>query len=273
MDLDTLYQVNRLVYLSLAHSHGRKSLVIRHQQELGNLIQRYQADAGFQQAVAQALKAMDLAILVLEDDGFRLSSLGAESLFSMTVTDYGKLLGRGDFRAADILCVHAAVATTFFPQEQDLELPVEDLGAVTQADIFEILRRFAKLCPEPDKNDRSESDENKVPRDDTDADRLHPQIITLAQRIREMPEDNPDIRQTGGAGGNSWRELIEQVMRHMSQTRYILAFEEHDGVVEYRPTPAYQAAVAEGMLYTFQAFRDIVSHGKEEAGTQEDDHV
>jgi hypothetical protein len=264
MDLDTLYQVNRLVYLSLAHSHGRKSLVIRHQQELGNLIQRYQADGGFQQAVAQALKAMDLTILALEDDGFRLSSLGAESLFSMTVTDYGKLLGRGEFRAADILCVHAAVATTFFPQEQDLELPVEDLGAVTQADIFEILRRFAKLCPEPD---------DDACTDDTDANRLHPQIITLAQRIREMPEDNPDIRQTSGAAGNSWRELIEQVMRHMRETRYILAFEEHDGVVEYRPTPTYQAAVREGMLYTFQAFRDIVNRGKEKTGTQEDDHV
>ncbi|WP_020590191.1 hypothetical protein [Desulfobacter curvatus] len=272
MDLDTLYQVNRLVYLSLAHSHGRKSLVIRHQQELGNLIQRYQADAGFQRAVAQALKAMDLSVLALEDDGFCLSSIGAESLFSMTVTDYGKLLGRGDFRAADILCVHAAVATAFFPQEQDLELPVEDLGAVTQADIFEILRRFAKLCPE-DKDGGSESHDNEACTDDTVADRLHPQIITLAQRIREMPEDNPDIRQTGGAAGNSWRELIEQVMRHMRETRYILAFEEHDGVVEYRPTAAYQAAVREGMLYTFQAFRDIVSRGKEEAGTQEDDHV
>ena len=268
MDLDTLYQVNRLVYLSLAHSHGRKSLVIRHQQELGNLIQRYQAEAGFQQAVAQALKAMDLGILALEDDGFRLSSLGAESLFSMTVTDYGKLLGRGDFRAADILCVHAAVATALFPQEQDLELPVEDLGAVTLADIFEILRRFAKLCPEPDEN------KDHVDAQDTDTDRLHPQIITLAQRIREMPEDNPDIRQAGGAGGNSWRELIEQVMRHMTETRYILAFEEHDGAVEYRPTPAYQAAVREGMLYTFQAFRDIVNQGNEKAEAREDDdHV
>jgi hypothetical protein len=273
MDLDTLYQVNRLVYLSLAHSHGRKSLVIRHQQELGNLIQRYQADGGFQQAVAQALKAMDLTILALEDDGFRLSSLGAESLFSMTVTDYGKLLGRGEFRAADILCVHAAVATAFFPQEQDLEVPVEDLGAVTLEDIFEILRRFAKLCPEPDQDGESQSHDMDACPDDTGADRLHPQIITLAQRIREMPEDNPDIRQTGGAAGNSWRELIEQVVRHMRETRYILAFEEHDGVVEYRPTPVYQAAVREGMLYTFQAFRDIVNRGKEKAGTQEDDHV
>ena len=64
-------------------------------------------------------------------------------------------------------------------------------------------------------------------------------------------------------------------MRHMTETRYILAFEEHDGAVEYRPTTAYQAAVREGMLYTFQAFRDIVNQGKGEAEAREegDDHV
>ena len=123
MDLDTLYQVNRLVYLSLAHSHGRKSLVIRNQQELGNLIQRYQADAGFQQAVAQALKAMDLTILALEDDGFRLSSLGAESLFSMTVTDYGKLLGRGiSGQRISFVCM-PPWPRPFFPRSRILSFP------------------------------------------------------------------------------------------------------------------------------------------------------
>ena len=138
MDLDTLYQVNRLVYLSLAHSQGKKALTARHQDEARELIQRFQADPDFQRAVEQALRAMDLQLLTLEDGGLRLSALGADGLFAMTVTDYSRLLGRGDLKAAEILCVHAAVATAFFPQERDLDLPVEDLGAATFEDIFEI---------------------------------------------------------------------------------------------------------------------------------------
>ena len=273
MDIDYLYQVNRLVYLSLAHSHGKKALIIRNQDEIRELIQKFQAEVDFQRAVEQALRAMDLQILTLEDEGLRLSSLGAESLFSMTVTDYSKLLGRGDLKAADILCVHAAVATALFPQERDLDLPVEDLGAVTFDDIFEVLRQFAGNCPDPDEDPYENSDEDA--KEETD-DRLHPQMITLAQRFREMPEDNPDIKQSGA--GNSWRELVDQVVRHMAAHRYLLAFEEGDGAVEYRPTPAYQAAVREGMVYTFHAFRDIVNQGRAsqhqaEQHREDQDHV
>jgi len=269
MDLDYIYRVNRLVYLSLAHSHGKKALVTRHQDELRELIQKFQGESDFQRAVSQALAAMDLQILTLEDEGLRLSTVGPESLFSMTVTDYSRLLGRGDLKAADILCVHAAVATALFPQERDLDLPVEDLGAVTFDDIFEVLRQFARSCPEPDEGANEDSKE------ETD-DRLHPQMITLAQRFREMPEDNPDIRQSGA--GNSWRELVDQVVRHMTAHRYLLAFEEGDGAVEYRPTPAYQAAVREGMVYTFHAFRDIANQGRTaqnpaEHDREDQDHV
>ena len=248
MDLDYLYRVNRLVYLSLAYSHGKKALVARHQDELLELIQTFQADPDFQRAVSQALRAMDLQLLTPEDGGLRLSALGADGLFAMNVTDYGRLLGRSDLKAADILCVHAAAATAFFPQERDLDLPVEDLGAATLEDIFEILRQFAKACPPPEAEAADE--------------RLHPQLITLAQRFREMPEDNPDLRQTGM--GASWRELVEQVIKHLEKSRYLLAFEEGNGSVEYRPTPAYQAAVREGMVYTFHAFRDLVTQDSTE---------
>ena len=261
MDLDTFYQVNRLVYLSLAYSQGKKALIAHHQKEARELIQKFQADPDFQRAVEQALRAMDLQLLTLEDGGLRLSSLGADGLFAMTVTDYSRLLGRGELKAAEILCVHAAAATAFFPQERDLDLPVEDLGAASFEDIFEIIRQFAKACP---RDQAGEEEANH---------HLHPQLITLAQRFREMPEDNPDIRQSGL--GNSWRELVEQVVKHMEKNQYLLAFEERDGAVEYRPTPAYQAAIREGMVYTFHAFRDLVTRDrKEEKHTaKEEDHV
>lgn len=263
MNLDYLYRVNRLIYLGLAHSHGRKSLVTRHQDEIRELIQKFQAEADFQRAVEYALKAMDLQILTVEDEGLRLSSVGAESLFSMTVTDYGKLLGRGDLKAADILCVHAAIATAFFPQERDLELPVEDLGTVNLEDIFEILRQFARSCADTRQGNLEQTEE-----DDKNLyeDHLHPQMITLARRFLDMPEDNPDIRQASSGSGNSWRELMDQVIRHMKDHRYLLSFDERDGSVEYRPTPAYQAAVREGMVYTFHAFRDIINQEREQTG-------
>ena len=57
---------------------------------------------------------------------------------------------------------------------------------------------------------------------------------------------------------------MEQVIKHLEKSRYLLAFEEGNGSVEYRPTPAYQAAVREGMVYTFHAFRDLVTQDSTE---------
>jgi hypothetical protein len=43
------------------------------------------------------------------------------------------------------------------------------------------------------------------------------------------------------------------------ETGYLLLFEETPGDVEYRPTPAYQTAMREGIVYSFHAFRDILA--------------
>lgn len=238
MNLETIYQANRLIYLSLAYSQGKKGLVARHLSQMEELVQKFQAEESFRKIVEEGLKAMELQILALEDNGLRLSSQRAEGLFSITVTEYSRILARSDLKAADILCIHAAIATTFFPTESDLEAPVEDLGTIILGDVMDILKRFS--------HSQAKDDESK--------ERLHPQVRNVAQRLAEMPEENPDIRRSGG--GNSWRELVDLVMKHMVETGYLLSFEEQEEELEYRPTPAYQAAIAKGMVYTFHAFRD-----------------
>jgi hypothetical protein len=107
------------------------------------------------------------------------------------------------------------------------------------ADIIDILRRFAWAEAELDEND----------------DRLHPQIKSVAERLRRLPEENPDRMRAGA--GNSWEDLISRVLEHMVGTGYLLSFAEMPEEVEYRPTPAYQTAMREGIVYSYHAFRDI----------------
>lgn len=254
---DTIYQANRLIYLSQAYSYGKKAILTRNLAEARELIQKYQAEPGFQKNIESGLRAMNLQILTVEDNGLRLSSTGADELYSMTVTDYNRLLGRADFKAADILLIHTALAAAFFPQETDLDAAVEDLGAVTQEDIIDILRQFAQEGSQEQEQDRAQM--------------FYPQFLTLAQEFREMPEDNPDLRQAGSGG--SWRELIEIALKHMVKTGYLLDFEERERTLEYRPTPAYQAAIREGMLYTFIAFQEYLNTDSNERHKDKPDHV
>uniref|UniRef100_UPI00155DC9A5 hypothetical protein n=1 Tax=Desulfosarcina cetonica TaxID=90730 RepID=UPI00155DC9A5 len=81
------------------------------------------------------------------------------------------------------------------------------------------------------------------------------------------PEDNPDRLRAGA--GNSWADLVERVLEHLVETGYLLAFEETPGDVEYRPTPAYQTSMREGIVYSFHAFRDILTAGEEAGSTDE----
>ncbi|WP_300668172.1 hypothetical protein [Desulfoluna sp.] len=251
MDMDDIYQVNRLIYLGVAHSNGRKSLVSQHQREATELIQRFQAEESFQLMVIEGLKAMDLHLLEVEESGLRLAARHSGSLFAPTLTEYGKLLARNELKAAELLCVHCAIATAFFPTEADLDAPVEDLGVVMVEDVVEILRRF--VCVEKD-----------LPADD---DIVHPQVRTAAQRFRELPEANPDSKRVGG--GHSWVEMIIRVLDHIVETGYLLKFEEHEGEWEYRPTPTYQTAMKLATVYAFHAFRDVVSSYSDEPVAEE----
>ncbi len=240
MDTETIHQVNRLIYYGLAYSNGFKRLIMNNQTEIRELVQRFQAQEEFRTLVEEGLKALELQHLALEDNGLRLSARNSNSLFACTVTDYGKLLARTDLKAAEILCVHCAAATAFFPMEADLDAPVEDLGVVLASDVIEILRRFSRIEFDPEEED----------------DPLHPELRTVARRMRELPEENPDsIR---GGSGNSWLELTERIFEHMTATGYLLRFEDAPGEWEYRPTPIYQAAIREGTVYTFHEFRDRV---------------
>ena len=242
MTEETIYDVNRLICLSLVYSSRNKRMKAQNSSDMAVLVQRFQAEEPFRRMVAAGLKAMDLRLLAVEDNGLRLSA--RESFFATTLTDYGRLLARGDLRAADVLAVHCAIATAFFPGESDLDTPVEDLGAIVIKDIIDMLRRFARA-------------EAALPEDD---DQLHPQVKTVAQRLRELPEDNPDQLRAGS--GNSWLDLITRVLEHMVETGYLLVFEEIPGELEYRPTPAYQTAMREGIVYSFHAFRDIVKEAE-----------
>ncbi|MDM8517186.1 hypothetical protein QUF76_13375 [Desulfobacterales bacterium HSG16] len=238
-----IYQVNRLIYLSMAYSNARR-LDTRQQAEMEELMQRFQASEEFRQIITVGIEAMELRLLSYEDRGLRLSAKNTGSYFASTLTDYGKVLARTELKAADVLCIHCAIATAFFPTDADLDAPVEDLGVILVEDVVEILRRFSKQ-------------EANLEEDD---DLLHPHVRTVALRIRELPEENPDSRRMGG--GNSWSELIGNVIRHMVETGYILQFDEANEI-EYRPTPAYQAAIREGMVYTFNAFRKLVTNTEE----------
>ncbi len=240
MTVEIMYEANRLIYLSLVYSGGNKRMVAQNSGEMTELVQRFQAEEPFRRLVEAGLRAMDLRLLALEDNGLRLSARGADSFFATNLTDYGRLLARSDLKAADVLPVHCAIAAAFFPTESDLDAPVEDLGAIVTADVINILRRFA----------RAESALSE------DEDRLHPQVRTVAERLRELPEENPDRLRAGA--GNSWVDLISRVLEHMVETGYLLAFRETPGEIEYRPTPAYQTAMREGIVYSFHAFRDIV---------------
>jgi hypothetical protein len=244
VNTEIIYQANRLIYLSLAYSSNNKRILAQNSSEMTELIQRFQAEEPFRRLVESGLKAMDLRLLALEDNGLRLSAQRADSFFAINLTDYGRLLARGDLRAADVLPVHCAIATAFFPTESDLDVPVEDLGAIVIEDVIDILRRFVRT-------------ESNLSDDD---DRLHPQVRTVAQRLRELPEDNPDRLRAGS--GNSWMDLINQVLEHMADTGYLLVFEETKGEVEFRPTPAYQTAMREGIVYSFHAFRDILKEAE-----------
>jgi hypothetical protein len=257
MDTETIYAATRLIYLSLAYSSGMKRIITQNSGEMTELVQRFQAEETFRAAVDAGLRAMELRLLALEEGGLRLSARNADGFFATTLTDYGRMLIRGDLKAADVLPVHCAIATAFFPTEADLDMPVEDLGAATMEDVIAILRRFAHA-------------EAALPEDE---DRLHPQVRSVARRLRELPEDNPDRLRAGG--GNSWVDLVERVLRHLVDTGYMLTFEETPGDVEYRPTPAYQTSMREGIVYSFHAFRDILAAGEEtgagdEAGEEDD---
>ncbi|GAB6904566.1 hypothetical protein DESC_740029 [Desulfosarcina cetonica] len=251
MSAETTYEASRLIYLSLAYSSGKKRLLTQNSAEMTELVQRFQAEEAFRTAVEAGLRAMELRLLALEEGGLRLSARNADSFFAATLTDYGRLLARGDLKAADVLPVHCAIATAVFPTEADLDMPVEDLGAVTMEDVIAILRRFAHA-------------EAALPEDE---DRLHPQVRSVARRLRELPEDNPDRLRAGA--GNSWADLVERVLEHLVETGYLLAFEETPGDVEYRPTPAYQTSMREGIVYSFHAFRDILTAGEEAGSTDE----
>ena len=240
MNATVLFQVNRLIYLSLALNQGKKALVARYQSEMEALVQKYQAEDSFRQLVATGLEAMSLQVVMWDDMGLHLSATGPDALFAMTVSDYSRLLGRSDLKAGEILAIHCAVATAFFPMADDLEAPVEDLGVIVTGDVIEILRRFA----------RAES-----ALDDADPF-FHPGMRTVAQRLRDLPEENPDSRRS--SGGHAWKELIDLVMKHLVETGYLLQFDDLGEDVEYRPTPVYQSALRQGMLHTWEAFQKLV---------------
>lgn len=241
MDLEMINQINRLIYLSLAYSNGSKRIVTENQNEAVELVQKFQADDLFQQGVLEGLKAMEIQFLDIDTKGLRLSSRQAGSFFASTLTDYGKMLARNEMKTADLLCVHCAIATVFFPTEVDLDAPVEDLGVVMVEDVMDILKRFAYAEKNLDAKDEL----------------IHPNVRTAARRFLEIPEENPDSRRAGS--GNSWLELINRVLEHMVSTGYILAFEEHPGELEFRPTPSYQVAMKHAAVNAFHSFRDAVS--------------
>lgn len=241
LDEDSFQLANRLIYLSLMHSSGNKRALSQHADEMNELLQKFRSSEPFQKLVETGLKAMELQILTLTSEGLRLSACNANSYFATTLTDYGKMLARTDNKAADLLCVHCAIATAFFPNETDLDAPVEDLGVVLVDDIMQILRRFA-------------DQERHLSADD---DLLDPQVRTAAQRLRELPEENPDSKRSGA--GASWVAIIKRVLEHMVSTDYVLAFEDHQDGLEYRPTPAYQAAIRQAAVYAFHAFRDVAN--------------
>lgn len=246
MTSEEVYKVNRLIYLSLAYSSGTKKIVAANLDEAGELIQKFRADKSFQDLVFDGLNAMELQLLDIDDLGLRLSAKRAETFFAANLTDYGKMMARNEMKTAEILCVHCAVAAAFFPTESDLDAPVEDLGAVILEDVMDILRRFSKM-------------ENSS--DFEDDDLLHPEVRTAIQRFRDLPEENPDIKK--GIMGNSWVELISRVLDHMSASGYILEFEEGAGEKEYRPTPAYQAALKNASAFAFHSFLEILSKENE----------
>ena len=249
MNPETMYEATRLIYLSLAYSGGNRRIVMRNSAEMTALVQRFQAEEPFRSLVEAGLKALELRLLALEDAGLRLASRSAEEFFATNLTDYGRLLAKSDLKAADLLPVHCAIAAAVFPTEADLDVPVEDLGAVTTGDVIEVLRRFARM-------------EALLNEDD---DRLHPQVRTVARRLRELPEANPDRLRAGA--GQSWADLVGRVIEHMVETGYLLAFEETPGEFEYRPTPAYQTAMREGIVYSFHAFRDLLKEAEGRAAT------
>jgi len=254
--MEMITEVNRLIYLSLAYSGGNKRIVTQNSTEMTELVQRFQADDAFRRAVDAGLKALSLRLLALDEGGLRLSAQNAESFFATTLTDYGKLLARSDLKAADVLPVHCAIAAAFFPAAVDLDAPVEDLGAIVMADVIQILRRFAQAA-------------TSLPDDD---ERLHPQVKTVAERLCELPEENPDRLRAGS--GNSWVDIIDRVLEHMVETGYLLSFRDTPGEVEYRPTPAYQTAMREGIVYSFHAFRDIVREAElREAATASEEEA
>ena len=239
--MENSYEIARLVYLSLAYSNGNKRIISDHRTELMELLQRFQAEEAFHQAVLENLRGMELQLLEVESTALRLSARNASSFFATTLTDYGKMLGRASLKAGELLCVHCAVATAFFPTESDLDAPVEDLGVIVAGDVIDILRLFAA------------GEETMDPEDEI----LHPEVRTAAQRLRELPEENPDSKRAGG--GNSWLELITRVLEHMVSTGYLLEFEAAEDEIEYRPTPAYQSAMRTASVYAFHAFRELVA--------------
>ncbi len=242
--MENIYEISRLVYLSLAYSNGNKRIVSDHQTELAQLLQRFQAEDAFHQAVLESLRGMELQLLEVEPTALRLSARNSAGFFAATLTDYGKMLGRTPLKAGELLCVHCAVGTAFFPTESDLDAPVEDLGVIVPGDVIEILRIFAT------------AEESMDPGDEI----LHPEVRTAAARLRELPEENPDSRRA--VGGNSWLELIIRVLDHMVATGYLLAFQEGEETLEYRPTPAYQSAMRTAAVYVFNAFRELVADRK-----------
>ena len=247
MESMDIHATNRLIYFSLAHSTGRRSLVQQHREEIRSLVQKFQSDSEFRETVESGLSAMELQLLDVQDDGLRLSSRNSGSLFASTLSDYGKRIGRDELKAAELLLVHSAVAAALFPTENDLDAPVEDLGVVTPGDVVELLRRFsaAEAVGRPE-----------------DADLFPEAVRTAIQRFRELPEENPDRKRLGA--GNSWVELIQIVLRHLVDSGYLLSVEDRPGEIEFRPTPSYQASLRQATVAAYHNFRELASRNADE---------
>ena len=80
--MENIYETSRLVYLSLAYSNGNKRIITEHQTELMELLQRFQAEDAFRQAVMENLRAMELQLLEVEPMALRLSSRNSGSFFA-----------------------------------------------------------------------------------------------------------------------------------------------------------------------------------------------
>ncbi|ELX4198844.1 hypothetical protein ACOIWI_002941 [Vibrio vulnificus] len=241
--MSNIHDAGRLLYLSKARCQltGKKGrrLFNNSRGEYDLLLQKYFGDEDFKRDVLLLAEAYEVRIVSVTSDGLQLVSQCADAMWATTIGDYKLRLGKADIPSSRLLIIHLAIAMVVFPEAEDLEAPVEDLGVLTVADTLKVLERFSKGA------------QSLAPDDEL----LAPLEGNALSEFADLSPLRPD---SNNRNADSWVGLTNRVIDHLHASDYLRIFTRGDDLdTEWRVTESYQAAFAQSAMWLFNRFREL----------------